>query len=103
MLKLVYQSLRAVLHKGISNRLIRCIFEMKAMVVNGEFPGMPVEGVWDESTAYTVSYIMNSSIEKLYTFTVKENVLAELRVIADDYRRRYLDRTFKSLEIVDNL
>ena len=58
---------------------------------------------WDESTAYTVSYIMSSSIEKLYTFTVKENVLAELRAIADDYRRRYLDRTFKSLEIVDNL
>ena len=103
MLKLVYQSLRAVLHKGIPNRLIRCIFEMKAMTVNGEFPGMPAGGVWEESTAYTVSYIMNSSIEKLYTFTVKENVLAELRTIADDYRRRYLDRTFKSLEIVDNL
>lgn len=103
MLKLVYQSLRAVLHKGISNSLIRCIFEMKAMVVNGEFPGMPAEGVWDESTAYAVSYIMNSSIEKLYTFTVKENVLTELRMIADDYRKRYLDRTFKSLEIVDNL
>ena len=87
----------------IPNRLIRCIFEMKAMTVNGEFPGMPAGGVWEESTAYTVSYIMNSSIEKLYTFTVKENVLAELRTIADDYRRRYLDRTFKSLEIVDNL
>ena len=92
-----------MLHKGIPNRLIRCIFEMKAMTVNGEFPGMPAEGVWEESTAYAVSYIMNSSIEKLYTFTVKENVLAELRTIADDYRRRYLDRTFKSLEIVDNL
>lgn len=103
MLKLVYQSLRALLHKGLSNRLIRCIFEMKAMVVNGEFPGMPSDGEWDESTVYAVSYIMQSSIEKLYTFTVKENVLEEMKTIADDYRRRYLDRTFKSLEIVDNL
>ncbi len=103
MLKLVYQSLRALLHKGISNRLIRCIFEMKAMVVNGEFPGMPTKGEWDESTAYAVSYIMQSGIEKLYTFTVKENVLEELCAIAGDYCRRYLDRTFKSLEIVDNL
>ena len=103
MLKLVYQSLRALLHNSISNRLVRYIFEMKAMAVNGEFPGMPRDGNWEESTAYAVSYITNSSIEKLYTFTVTEKVLGELKEIADDYRRRYLDRTFKSLEIVDNL
>lgn len=103
MLKLLYQSLRALLHDGISNRLIRYIFEMKAMVLNGEFPGMPSEGIWDESTVYAVSYIVDSGIEKLYTFTVTDEVLDQLGEIADDYRRRYLDRQFKSLEIVDNL
>lgn len=103
MLKLLYQSLRALMHEGLSDRLIRYIFEMKAMVLNGEFPGMPAEGEWDISTEYAVSYITNSSIEKLYTFTVTPEVLGQLGEIADDYRRRYLDRTFKSLEIVDNL
>ena len=103
MLKLLYQSLRALLHDGIPNRLVRYIFEMKAMVLNGEFPGMPAEGEWEESTAYAVSYIMDAGIEKLYTFTVTPKVLAQLGQIADDYRRRYTDRPFKSLEIVDNL
>ena len=103
MLKLVYQSLRALMHKGLPNQLVRYIFEMKAMVLNGDFPGMPAKGEWDDSTGYAVSYIINSSIEKLYTFTVAPEVLGELKEIADDYRRRYLDRTFKSLEIVDNL
>ena len=103
MLKLLYQSLRALMHEGLSNYLIRYIFEMKAMVINGEFPGMPMEGDWDMSTEYAVSYITNSSIEKLYTFTVTPEVLRQRGEIADDYRRRYLDRTFKSLEIVDNL
>ena len=103
MLKLLYQSLRALMHEGLSNYLIRYIFDMKAMVINGEFPGMPMEGDWDMSTEYAVSYITNSSIEKLYTFTVTPEVLRQLGEIADDYRRRYLDRTFKSLEIVDNL
>ncbi len=103
MLKLLYQSLRALMHEGLSDRLIRYIFEMKAMVLNGEFPGMPAEGDWDKSTEYTISYIVNSSVEKLYTFTVTPEVLGQLGEIADDYRRRYLDRTFKSLEIVDNL
>ena len=103
MLRLLYQSLRALLHEGLPNQLVRYIFELKAMVINGEFPGIPTEKVWDQSTEYAVSYIVDSSIERLYTFTVTPEVLKQLQEIADDYRRRYLDRTFKSLEIVDNL
>jgi DNA repair protein RecO (recombination protein O) len=103
MLKLLYQSLRAILSDSLDNRLVRYIFEMKAMVLNGEFPGMPQEGTWEESTRYAVSYIVNSSVEKLYTFTVTPPVLSQLKEIADTYRRRFIDRTFKSLEIVDNL
>ncbi|MBD5516371.1 MAG: DNA repair protein RecO [Lachnospiraceae bacterium] len=103
MLRLLYQSLRALLHEGLPNRLVRYIFELKAMVINGEFPGIPTEKVWDQSTEYAVSYIVDSGIERLYTFTVTPEVLRQLQEIADDYRRRYLDRTFKSLEIVDNL
>ncbi len=103
MLKLLYQSLRALMHEGLSNVLVRYIFEMKAMVINGEFPGMPREGNWEESTRYAVSFIVDSGIEKLYTFTVTPQVLAQLKAIADDYRTRYTDRQFKSLEIVDHL
>lgn len=103
MLGLLYQSLRALMHEGLPNRLVRYIFELKAMVINGEFPWMPAEGSWDQSTEYAVSYIVSSGIEKLYTFTVTPRVLGQLGEIADDYRMRYLDRTFKSLEIVDNL
>lgn len=103
MLKLLYQSLRALMHEGLSNALVRYIFEMKAMVLNGEFPGMPQEGEWEDSTRYAVNYIMNSTVEKLYTFTVTPQVLKQLKEIADDYRRRYIDRPFKSLEIVEEL
>lgn len=103
MLKLLYQSLRALMHEGLSNVLVRYIFEMKAMVLNGEFPGMPKEGEWEESTRYAVNYIVATPVEKLYTFTVTPQVLAQLKEIADDYRRRYIDRPFKSLEIVENI
>ena len=103
MLKLLYQSLRALMHEGLSNALVRYIFEMKSMVLNGEFPGMPRDGDWEESTRYAVNYIMESTVEKLYTFTVTPQVLAQLKLIADDYRRRMIDRPFKSLEIVENI
>lgn len=103
MLKLLYQSLRALMHEKFPNRLIRYIFEMKAMVLSGEFPGMPESGDYEESTRYAVHYIMSSSVEKLYTFTVTDTVLAQLAKIADDYRKRYTDRAFKSLEILESL
>ncbi|MBR4981847.1 MAG: DNA repair protein RecO, partial [Lachnospiraceae bacterium] len=70
---------------------------------NGEFPGIPAEGNWQESTEYAVSYIMSSSIEKLYTFTVSETVLSELIRIAERYRYHYIDREFKSLEMLSVL
>lgn len=103
MLKLLYQSLRALMHEKLSNRLIRYIFEIKAMVLSGEFPGMPENGDYEESTRYAVHYIMSSSVEKLYTFTVSDTVLEQLAQIADNYRKRYMDRDFKSLEILKSL
>lgn len=103
MLKLMYQSLRALMHESIPDRLVRYIFELKAMVINGEFPGLPAGEKFMEATEYAVSYIAESPVEKLYSFTVTDEVLFQIKSIADDYRKRYLDRTFKSLEIVDNL
>lgn len=103
MLKLLYQSLRALMHEKLPNQLVRYIFEMKAMVLNGEFPGVPETKNWEESTVYAVQYIMFSSVEKLYTFSVTDEVLAQLKEIADAYRKRYIDRPFKSLEIIENL
>lgn len=102
-LKLIYQSLKALMAKSLNRKLVRCIFEMKAMVINGEFPGIPADGMWQESTKYAVSYITNASIEKLYTFTVSEMVLDELIQIAQRYRLHYIDREFKSLEMLSVL
>lgn len=103
MLKLLYQSLKALSVKSLNRKLVQCVFEMKALVINGEFPGMPTEGRWQESTEFTINYIMTSSIEKLYTFTVSEAVLEELILISEKYRLRYVDRKFNSLEMLSVL
>lgn len=103
LLKLLYQSLRALMHEGLSHLLVRYIFEIKAVVINGEFAGMPEGEKWEESTRYAVSYIAASGIEKLYTFTVTPQVLAQLGEIASDCRAHSIDRPLKSLEIVENM
>lgn len=102
MLKLLYQSLRALLAESIPNELIRYIFEMKAIAVNGEFPGIPSGWSLDRDTEYTISFVASTPVEKLYTFTVSEHVLKELGSCADYYRERFLPKNLKSLEILKN-
>lgn len=106
MLNLLYQSLKALQHLSVSGsrsmspKLIRYIFEIKALVQNGEYPGIPQDKAWEESTVYTMNFIAGTQIGKLYTFTVTDKVLAEIEEIADGFRRRFIDRNFKSLEIL---
>ncbi|MBQ8327544.1 MAG: DNA repair protein RecO [Lachnospiraceae bacterium] len=103
MLKLLYQTMRALCLPSLSNELIRYIFEMKSLVINGEFPGIPQwEGLL-ESTAYSIQYIMDSSIEKLYTFTVNGQVLAQLKDISHFYMNRLIDRKLKSLQVLEEM
>ena len=103
MLKLLYQSLRAVSHPSLKNQLIRAIFEIKSVIINGEFPGIPSGKEYLDSTEFTIDYIVDSSIEKLYTFTVTDEVLDELRNIASWTRKHCLTGRFKSLEILETL
>ena len=56
-----------------------------------------------DSTKFSIEYIAGSSIEKLYTFTVTDEVLGELRDIGTWIRKHYLTGRFKSLEILDTL
>ena len=38
MIKLLYQSLRALLNEHLPNELVKTVYELKAMTVNGEYP-----------------------------------------------------------------
>lgn len=103
MLKLLFQTIRAVVKGTIDNRLIRAVYEIKAIVINGDFPGVLEDGRMSETCRYTINYIVGSSIEKLYTFTLKEVVLNELIKYAEQYIAKCTDRKFKSLEMLEVL
>lgn len=134
MLKLLYQTMKALTNEKIPNRLIRYIFELKALCINGEGPQVfqctccgdrtrpmvfsvkkgglicnecdrdVIDGVrLNQSTLYTMQYIEHSSIERLYTFVVKEEVLEELAKVMGRYTDVYVDKRFKSLEILETL
>lgn len=99
-LKLLYQSLRALESDAYENRLVRCIYEIKTLVIEGEFPGVPDDRKYLDSTVYALKYIYESSIGKLYSFKVTKDVLNELDHITELYRKRFIDRRLNSLEML---
>lgn len=134
MLKLLYQTMRILTKKTIPLSLVRYIFELKAVTINGEGPqvfqciscgdkerriffsvkkgGLVCEkckaGVSDAvplhtSTLYAMQYIVSSSIEKLYTFTLSEEVCDEFGKLMERYLDVYVDRKFKSLEVLEQI
>lgn len=103
LLKLLYQSFRAITSPAFDNRLVRYIFEIRALSVNGEFPGVPEGADISDGCAHALAHIVSAPIERLYTFCVTEEILRELSALADGYRRRFIDRPFQSVKLLDSL
>lgn len=55
------------------------------------------------STLYTLQYIITMPIGKLFSFTVNDEVLAELRIIMGRLQLLYVDKKMKSLEMLEGI
>lgn len=129
MLKLLFQSVRMLENKTHPLDFVRMVFELKALTINGEGPQVfscmkcrgsekllhfSVErgGLFcehckgergfftiSESARYTMQYIESSSIEKLYSFRIREEVKQELIAIMKEYKKQYIRHEFKSLQV----
>lgn len=102
MLALVYQSLRALLKKTIPYPLIRRVFELRAMIINGEFPDVNTVDA-EGDTLYTLQFVASAPINRLYTFKVSDEVYEKLAGLIDLYMKKQIDRRFHSLEILEML
>lgn len=100
LLRLLYQSLKALQHPSLPEQLVQYIFEVRALVIHGEYPGIPRKLFLQESTKYALDFIVTTPVEKLYTFNVSKEVLWELKTVTDELRKKYIDRKIKSLEMI---
>lgn len=131
-LNLMYVSIKSLQGEQIPNRLIRVIYELRIMVINGEYPDLFSCGNCgseeridvfdcygnsvlcskchsgdrglikiDASSLYTLQFIVTAPLTKLFTFTVKDDVLSTLEKIITPYLTRNVDKEFKSLEFLE--
>ena len=54
-----------------------------------------------ESTIYTMQYVISTPVERLFAFALSTQVKKEFIRLVEKFRRRYIDRDFKSLEILE--
>lgn len=135
MMNLLYVTVKALLNPHIDDRLVRCVYELRTMEVQGLCPQIsgcavcdctpdeqaPVyfsqqehgmlcaacaQGVRDavrisRAAWYAMQYIVSVPMGKLYTFSVKEDVLQELEYHIHRYTSANTDRKFKSLQVLE--
>lgn len=102
-LKLLYQALRALGVCKIPKKLVRCIFELKSIDLNGEYQEYSNPDELLDTTKYTIDYILHTPVEKLFSFTIEEKALEQLTHVSKQLCHLTFDRTFKSLEILENI
>ncbi len=130
-LNLLYVTLRALAKPDIPNALIRRIFELKVLVYDGEALvafscvkcgeekvtafSLKRDGLvcnfckesdvfpLTESTVYTIQFVISTSLEKLYTFQLAEEVWRELDWVIGRYFEKHITKKFHSLEILSSL
>ena len=105
-LKLIYQSLRALNVESLSLPLVRAIYEIKTLEINGLCPDIELireRYELGQSALYAIDFVKRTPIEKLYTFKLTPEVEQEFAKVAQLLLGRFTDKKFHSLEMLESI
>lgn len=103
MINLIYMSLKALAKPNIPNRLIRSIYEIRLVFINGECPDF-FDSSWEkvnQSTLHALQVIVTAPVERLYTFTLNDECMKELAGVAADIVHGAVDKRIKSEDMLE--
>ncbi len=132
-LNLLYLTFKALLAEQLPIKQIKCVYELRLMHLEGQgmhsFSCVKCDekqlthfdarlgGLLCESCAakwkvdrrvsgtlvYTLQYVATAPLAKLYHFALKEDALIEFEKVTGRFMEQYVDKKFKSLEILSSL
>ena len=91
-----------ILKESIPNELVRRIYELRVLLLNGEYTELPPLEASD-ACCYAWQYVLEAPLTKLYTFTLTPGVLIEFSQNVDLVLRDALPYHFRSLDILKAL
>ena len=93
-LKLLYYSLVAIEKNIVEKELIRRVFELKVLVIEGLYRDIDRVN-YSKTLIYTYEFIINAKIEKLYTFNLKKDIFLEFDKYVENEYKILIDKRFK--------
>ncbi len=100
MLNLVYLALKALLRKETDALLVRYVFELRLIAMNGEYSPDPDK--MDGKMYRICSYITGAPLQKIFAFSLDEQAVSELAGISRAACRSAIDRELKSKKIMES-
>ena len=101
-MNLIYLSLKALLHRNLKNELVRAIYELRLLRIEGEYTETPPYSS-KKSVLETWNYVISSPLNKLYTFTLEEGTLLDFCANVEILCRESFPMQFHSLKILKSL
>ena len=100
-LLLLYQALQALRTPQLSARLTRCVFEIRTVILQGEYPGLPPGDAMHPAARMALSHIETSPNRGLFSIALADEALQDLENWSHSVIRRSLEHSFASLEVLE--
>lgn len=97
---LIYTALRAILREQMPPELIRRIYEIRTLVINGDYAPPTDAGMLGADAWYALRYASAAPYQKLFAFTLSEEGQRAFAREADAAMKRTVDRKFKTLAVI---
>ncbi len=98
--KLLYWALRALRNDKLSRPLIRRVFEMKAMQLEGEY-FEEAKTELPEPARKAWRYVLENPQEKLFRFTLDAESEAAFGRAVEQMKQAFIERQFRSLQVLE--
>jgi len=100
-LLLLYQALKALGTPQLSVRLTRCIFEIRTVILPGEYPGLQEDTGLHPAALQALHHIEGTQNKGLFHIALSREALEDLEGWAHGVLRRSLEHEFSSLDILE--
>ena len=100
LMRLLYKALLLLEEGKTDSDFVKTVFEMKAVMLDGEFPGIPDEKDLPQGAKKAVRYIYDSKPENAFSFQVSEETFKKLQKETESICKRTFERDFASLEMI---
>ena len=100
---LIYVALKALEKGKMPVPLIRAVYELRMLTVNGEFAPPSKTDIPDEGAYAAVLHSAGAPLSRLFSFDLAEESGAAFCSFTERIVRRIVDKTFKSLAVIEEM